>query len=108
MCGSAAASTSPGTGTSITRLKSEGAEMELKSKPSGLSREDFLKVYGAVYEHSPWIAEAAYAQKNIDTVDGLHTAMKNAVDNADTYKKLALIKAHPDLACAPAERETLS
>ena len=64
-----------------------------------LSKTEFLKTYGSIYEHSPWIAEAAYAEAH-DTTELLHAAMKAAVTGATYEKKLALIKAHPDLACA--------
>lgn len=65
-----------------------------------LKKEDFLKSYGGIYEHSPWIAEAAYASGNIGTFEAIHAAMKAAVTAGTHEQKLALIKAHPDLACA--------
>ncbi|MGZ9096838.1 MAG: 2-oxo-4-hydroxy-4-carboxy-5-ureidoimidazoline decarboxylase [Micavibrio sp.] len=79
--------------------------MNLYDRPSILSEEKFLKVYGGIYEHSQWIALAAFARQpffNIDTVESFHAAMKEAVEKADDDRKLALICAHPDLACAPA------
>jgi len=63
-------------------------------------KEEFLKTYGGIYEHSPWVAEAAYASGYIDTLEDLQDAMKAAVANASHDKKLALIRAHPDLVCA--------
>ena len=81
----------------------------LTKKPSDLSLGEFIREYGGIYEHSPWIAEGAYtARANIATVVALHTAMKTAVANAPRDKKLALIKAHPDLACAPFEAAKLT
>ncbi len=81
----------------------------LGKKPSDMSLGEFLRVYGGIYEHSPWIAEGAYASRAvIATVSALHAAMKAAVANAPRDKKLALIKAHPDLACAPAEVSKLT
>jgi OHCU decarboxylase len=62
-------------------------------------KEEFLKTYGGIYEHSPWIAEAAFAA-GAETLEDIHAAMKLAVTNAAHDKKLALIRAHPDLACA--------
>jgi OHCU decarboxylase len=62
-------------------------------------KQEFLKKYGGIYEHSPWIAEAAFAA-GADTAEKIHAAMKAAVTNASREKKLALICAHPDLACA--------
>ena len=58
----------------------------------------FLKVYGGIYEHSPWVAEAAFTA-GADTPEKIHAAMKAAVNAASRDKKLALICAHPDLAC---------
>lgn len=73
----------------------------LSKNPKEQTIGDFTTTYGAIYEHSPWIAEGAYAQRdNIHTVLELHTAMKAALAAATKDRKLALIKAHPELACA--------
>ena len=61
-------------------------------------REEFLKIYGGIYEHSPWIAAAAYDAGKIAPAEALHAAMKKAVENGTYDQKLALIRAHPDLA----------
>jgi len=60
---------------------------------------DFVDRYGAVYEHSRWVAEQAEAMmgESRDTAS-VAEAMKQCVDNASTRKQLALIRAHPDLA----------
>ncbi len=73
----------------------------MKQRPSQISQDEFLAVYGGIYEHSVWIAEAAWATKNsgnLDTVQGLHGAMKTAISDADHDAKMRLICAHPDLA----------
>ncbi len=73
----------------------------LAEKPSSMSLEHFLKVYGSVYEHSPWVAETVYSDKdvgNVDTVLTLFAAMRMAVDMADRGMQLSLIRAHPELA----------
>lgn len=78
----------------------------LAQKPSGLSRETFLKVYGGIYEHSPWVAETVYDDKDngdMDTVLKLFAAMRLAVDMADHGMRLSLVRAHPELACSPAD-----
>ena len=69
-------------------------------------REAFVKKYAAIYEHSPWIAEAAYDSGDIGTVEKIHAAMKAAVESAGYTEKITLIRAHPDLACAPATKLT--
>jgi OHCU decarboxylase len=63
-----------------------------------MNKADFLIKYGGVYEHSPWIAEAAYAA-GANTLEEIHAAMKDAVAAAPHEKKLELVRAHPDLAC---------
>jgi OHCU decarboxylase len=70
-------------------------------KPSTMSKALFVERYGDVFEHSSWIAERAYdagfttAQ---DTAEGLHAAMVRVLSEASREAKLALIRAHPDLA----------
>lgn len=83
----------------------------LAEKPSALPRENFLRVYGGVYEHSPWVAEAVYDDKdtgNIDTVWTLYAAMRMAVDMADRGMQLSLIRAHPELAAKTADMAAAS
>ena len=66
-----------------------------------MSRAAFMEVFGGVYEHSPWIAEAARDDglgERHDDVDGLAQALAHVVDTATIDKGLALINAHPDLA----------
>jgi len=64
-----------------------------------LAMEDFVKRFGAVYEHSPWVAEQCFVQacKVQDPVK-LAEIFAACVDRAGTETKLALIRAHPDLA----------
>lgn len=58
-----------------------------------MNRDDFVKSYGAVYEDSPWVAEAVWPSQG-----NLAAAMRAAVDSAPRERKLALIRAHPELA----------
>jgi 2-oxo-4-hydroxy-4-carboxy-5-ureidoimidazoline decarboxylase len=67
-------------------------------KVNDLDREGFVETFGQVYEHSPWVAEEAYLRRPFDGIDGLHDAMVTAVDAAPEVRKMALIRAHPDLA----------
>ena len=74
---------------------------ELRQPPRRLSPADFVAVYGGVYEHSPWIAEAvagAGLDRATDTAEGLQAAMMAVVDRAPRDRQLALLRAHPDLA----------
>ncbi len=70
-------------------------------KPTKLTRTLFLERFGGVYEHSPWIAEAAYdagLPADADSAEGLTKAMAAAVAKGSDEQKRALILAHPDLA----------
>jgi len=58
-----------------------------------LTRAEFLARYGGVYEASPWVAEACWPPP-----DDLPAAMRAVVDAASREQKLALIRAHPELA----------
>jgi OHCU decarboxylase len=63
-----------------------------------LDRPAFVAVFGGVFEDSPWIADAAWADAPFGSVDALHAAMVAVVDNAPREARLALIRAHPELA----------
>ncbi len=69
--------------------------------PTSLDKSAFVARYGGVYEHSPWIAKAAYAaglNADCDHADGLSAILTDIVEAADEDAKLALLRAHPDLA----------
>jgi OHCU decarboxylase len=51
-----------------------------------------------VFEESPWIAAAAWHARPFGSLDALHAAMVRAVGEAPRERRLALIRAHPDLA----------
>ena len=75
--------------------------MYKKNIPTILDQNQFIKTFGWVYEHSPWIAELVYSngvQDSYNSAEGLHVAMKEIVEAADKNKKIVLLRAHPDLA----------
>ncbi len=61
---------------------------------------------GAVFEHSPWVAERAWKKRPFSSVNDLHAAMVEAVSHAKPEEKLALVRAHPELAGAEAKALT--
>jgi 2-oxo-4-hydroxy-4-carboxy-5-ureidoimidazoline decarboxylase len=75
---------------------------------SSLSRADFSRELGAIFEHSPWIPERAWAARPFADVDALHQAMMRVVQEADPAERLALIAAHPELAGKEAAAGTLT
>ena len=63
------------------------------------SVEEFVTRYGGIYEHSPWVAEAAAAKVSAaDDVERIAAVMAECVDTAPDERQLELIRAHPDLA----------
>jgi len=68
------------------------------SQLNAAAKADFVAQLANVFEHSPWIAEQAASFRPFAGIVQLFEAMKAAVDHAPAELKLALIKAHPDLA----------
>jgi 2-oxo-4-hydroxy-4-carboxy-5-ureidoimidazoline decarboxylase len=62
------------------------------------SQADFAAALANIFEYSPWIAEQAASARPFAGVRQLFDAMKDVVDRAPSELRLALIKAHPDLA----------
>jgi 2-oxo-4-hydroxy-4-carboxy-5-ureidoimidazoline decarboxylase len=62
------------------------------------SKDEFVAALANIFEYSPWIAEQAASARPFAGVNQLFEAMKAAVDRAAPELRLALIKAHPDLA----------
>jgi 2-oxo-4-hydroxy-4-carboxy-5-ureidoimidazoline decarboxylase len=62
------------------------------------SKDDFVAALANIFEYSPWIAEQVASARPFAGVNQLFDAMKAAVDRAPSELRLALIKAHPDLA----------
>lgn len=65
---------------------------------NGLDRDAFVALLGGVFEHSPWVAEGAWAQRPFGNVDDLHRAMVAVAGAAPEAARLTLLQAHPDLA----------
>ncbi|MBL8519029.1 MAG: 2-oxo-4-hydroxy-4-carboxy-5-ureidoimidazoline decarboxylase [Betaproteobacteria bacterium] len=68
----------------------------------------FSRLLGPVYEHSPWIAERAFARRPFATPRDLHLALYGVVLAATEAEQLALLNAHPELAGKEAEAGALT
>ena len=80
-------------------------------RPSEMQEDAFVAAYGSIYEHSPWVAQAAYASELgqvHDTAAGLAGAMATVFRGSDHDKRLAVLTAHPDLAGKLAEAKRLT
>jgi 2-oxo-4-hydroxy-4-carboxy-5-ureidoimidazoline decarboxylase len=62
------------------------------------SKDDFVAALANVFEYSPWIAEQAATLRPFAGVNELFAAMRSVVDGAPEESRIALIRAHPDLA----------
>lgn len=63
-----------------------------------LSDNEFIETLGAIYEHSPWVAEGVAMQRPFRSVDELASAMRAVVENSDVPTRIALLRAHPEFA----------
>jgi N-carbamoyl-L-amino-acid hydrolase len=58
----------------------------------------FTQALDGVYEHSPWIAQAAWAQRPFKTLTQLKHALATVVRRSSRDAQIGLIQAHPELA----------
>ena len=69
--------------------------------PAALNRDAFVQTFGAIYEHSPWIAERSYDKglsAEHDQIEALQAVMAEVFLSATKEEQLGVIIAHPDLA----------
>ena len=65
---------------------------------NALDADAFVAAVGSAFEHSPWIARAAWERRPFESIGALHRAMTGVVEQAPLEQRIALIAAHPDLA----------
>lgn len=76
--------------------------------PKRTNASEFVARFGSVYEHSPWVAEQCFADAHeLADPEGIAAVFAAGVDRADRATKLALIRAHPDLAGRAAARNVV-
>ena len=74
-----------------------------------VDKASFLARYGGIFEHSPWIAAQVWdLGLHSGGLQELHVALADVIRNADNEQKLALLRAHPQLASAIASGEKLT
>ena len=62
-----------------------------------LSPEEFTRLLGPVFEHSPWIAARTERRRPFADRDEVYRALCRTVAGASEEEKLSLLRAHPDL-----------
>ena len=73
-----------------------------------LPPEVFVDTFGSIYEHSPWVARAAAERRPFRDYRDLSSHMQASVKAASNAEKLALLRAHPELAGKAAIDGTLT
>jgi OHCU decarboxylase len=66
-----------------------------------MARDAFVRHFGGIFEHSPWIAERAWDEgigPANDSAHGLHAALTRVFRMGDEAARLGVLTAHPDLA----------
>jgi len=72
-----------------------------RERPSRMDYDTFVTRFGGMFEHSPWIAERAWALElgpAHDSAIGLHNALARIFRSASRDERLGVLRAHPDLA----------
>jgi len=64
---------------------------------NALGREEFTRLLGPVFEHSPWVVARTCSQRPFRSREDLHAALCDTVAKASDDEKFSLIRAHPDL-----------
>jgi 2-oxo-4-hydroxy-4-carboxy-5-ureidoimidazoline decarboxylase len=75
-----------------------GAPPLTLSRLNSMNQTGFTTALGFAFELSPWVVERAWDERPFASLDAMHQAMMDVLDAAPTTDKLALIRAHPELA----------
>lgn len=80
-------------------------------RPSEMTRARFVERFGGIVEHSPWVAERAFALElgpAHDSAAGLAHALARVLRSASEPERLGVLRAHPDLAGKLAQARRLT
>ena len=81
------------------------------ARPSEMTKDAFIMSYGGIFEHSPWVADGAWALElgpAHDTAEGLLSALARVFRSAPEERRMAVLAAHPDLAGKLAQARRLT
>ena len=80
-------------------------------RPSQMELARFVERFGGIFEHSPWVAERAWALElgpAHDSAVGLANALARAFRRASEAERRGVLRAHPDLAGKLAQARRLT
>ena len=72
--------------------------MKTLAQLNELDRRAFTATLGHLFEHSPWVAEETWGRRPFRDAAHLHAELCATMRAAERERRLALIRAHPDLA----------
>lgn len=75
-----------------------GAPPLTLARLNSMNQTGFTTALGFAFELSPWVVERAWSERPFASVEAMHDAMMNVLRAASIADKLALIRAHPELA----------
>lgn len=75
---------------------------------NAMSRDEFVQSIGRIFDHSSWIADAAWQHRPFASIEALHTAMMDVIIQAGPERQTDLIVAHPELGALKAARDSLT
>jgi allantoinase len=85
-----------------------GVNMLTLQQINAADQPTFTALLDGTYEHSPWIAERAWAHRPFATLAALKQAFVQVVRGAGVDAQLTLIRAHPELAGKAMVSQTLT
>ncbi|MEW6392303.1 MAG: 2-oxo-4-hydroxy-4-carboxy-5-ureidoimidazoline decarboxylase [Pseudomonadota bacterium] len=85
-----------------------GAPPLTLARLNSMNQTGFATALGFAFELSPWVVERAWSERPFASVEAMHDAMMSVLEAATTTDKLALIRAHPELASKAAIAKTLT
>ncbi len=68
------------------------------NKINKLTKTEFIKVFGNIFENSIWITEKLYEEKPFNDYKDLSLKFLNIFESADKKKQIIVLNEHPDLA----------
>ena len=80
------------------QLNREAINVLTLEQLNAASKREFTALLEGSYEHSPWVAERAYARRPFASLAQLKLAMVEELRAAGRDAQIALIRAHPELA----------
>jgi len=73
-----------------------------------MDQRTFVVALGDIFEHAPWVAEAAHKARPFPSLNALYETMTAAVRGASSAGQMTLISGHPDLAGKAAREGTMT